>query len=106
MYDVHSSGLPESSPGFVLHGIIISGGKFVTDGVQIAVGIKDKALHVSREGYVPKLKWISTKSVVLWDEEEKRGWLVNGASALLHLTRASLELNKTDAAKSVFLFNF
>lgn len=41
-----------------------------------------------------KMQWISCKHVVLWDEEEKRGWLVNGASALLHLLRASLEHSK------------
>lgn len=50
------------------------------------------------------LQWISKKFVVLWDEEDKRGWLVNGASALLHLLRASLEHNSTDKFKSVFLF--
>jgi hypothetical protein len=53
---------------------------------------------------VPKLKWISKKFVVLWDEEDKRGWLVNGTTALLHLLRASLEHNRTDKFKSAFLF--
>jgi hypothetical protein len=42
--------------------------------------------------------------VVLWDEQEKRGWLVNGTSALLHLTRASLEADGNDKFKSAFLF--
>jgi hypothetical protein len=44
---------------------------------------------------------------MLWDESEKRGWLVNGTSALLHLTRASLEAdgNPNDKFKSVFLFD-
>jgi hypothetical protein len=41
---------------------------------------------------------------VLWDEEEKRGWLANGTSALLHLLRTSLEYNKTDKFNSAFLF--
>ena len=41
---------------------------------------------------------------MLWDEEDKRGWLVNGTSALLHLLRASLEHDSTDKFKSVFLF--
>lgn len=34
--------------------------------------------------------------VVLWDEEAKRGWLLNGASALLHLLRASLDHDSVD----------
>jgi hypothetical protein len=52
---------------------------------------------------VPKLQWISKKFVVLWDEDDKRDWLVNGASALLHLLRASLEHNSTDKFESAFL---
>jgi nucleoside phosphorylase len=42
--------------------------------------------------------------VVLWDVEHKRGWLVNGTSALLHLLRASLKLNETDGFQFAFLF--
>lgn len=53
---------------------------------------------------MPKLKWISKKFVVLWDEEDKRGWLVNSTSALLHLLRVSLKHNRTDKFKSAFLF--
>ena len=47
---------------------------------------------------------MSKKFVVMWDEGEKRGWLVNGTSALLHLLRASLEYNRTDKFNSAFLF--
>lgn len=53
---------------------------------------------------MPKLKWISKKFVVLWDEEDKRGWLINGTSALLHLLRASLEHDSIDKFNSEFLF--
>jgi hypothetical protein len=42
--------------------------------------------------------------VVLWDEDTKCGWLVNGTSALLHLLRASLEFSGSDKFKSAFLF--
>lgn len=66
--------------------------------------VKEKPVHVSQDGYVPKLKWISKKFVVLWDDEDKRGWLVNGTSALLHLLCASLEHNRSDKFKSAFLF--
>lgn len=50
------------------------------------------------------LEWISKKFVVLWDEGDKRGWLVNGTSALLHLVRASLEQNRTGKFRSVYTF--
>ena len=83
----------------------ISGGKIITGGVTFAVAMKDIPPHLTRNGYVPKLKWIATKYVVLWDEADKRGWLVNGISALLHLVRASLEHYSTDDFSSSFLFN-
>ena len=60
--------------------------------------------HVSRDGYITKSKWLAKKFVVLWDEESKRGWLVNGTSALLHLLRAYLEACSTDAFSSLFLY--
>lgn len=42
--------------------------------------------------------------MVFWDEQEKRGWLVNGTSALLHLTRASLAADGNDKFRSASLF--
>ncbi|KAL6849042.1 hypothetical protein ACO1O0_008572 [Amphichorda felina] len=61
-------------------------------------------LGVSRNGYIPRLKWISTKFVLLWDEDDKRGWLINGTSALLHIVRASLAHDSSDKFQSAFLF--
>ena len=90
------SGLPGPHAGCVLEKVSISGGKFVTAGVSIGIGVRDKPIHVSRYGYVDKLHWIHKKYVIFWDEEDKRGWLVNGTSALLHLLRASLRLNTVD----------
>lgn len=43
--------------------------------------------------------------MVLWDEEDKRGWLVNGTSALLHLVRSSLDNDSKGECNSKFLFN-
>lgn len=45
--------------------------------------------------------WIEKKYVVLWDEETKRGWLVNGTSALLHLVRMSLKVYKKDYSQEL-----
>lgn len=42
--------------------------------------------------------------MVLWDVGCKRGWLVNGVNALLHLLRTSLEINKTDDFSFAFRF--
>src|SRR5438045_3220407 len=103
-YYVGRSRLPGPHPGYVLEKVTLSGGKFFTAGTTIGIGYKDPAVHVSPDSYVQKLQWISEKVVVLWDEQDKRGWLVNGTSALLHLLRAALESNRTDKFKSKFLF--
>jgi hypothetical protein len=41
----------------------------------------------------------------MWDEGEKRGWLVNGTSALLHLVRARFENIRSGNFGSLFDFN-
>ena len=69
------------------------------------MGVKDVPLHLGRNGYILKLKWMATKYVVLWDEADKRGWLVNGTSALLHLVRAWLHHSSQDDFAASFLFD-
>lgn len=78
----------------------------IKGGAPFLVGYKDTPVHVSRGGYLRKLKWIIQKSVVLWDEEAKRGWLLNGASALLHLVRASIMHDTTGPFSSECLFKW
>ncbi|OXV07933.1 hypothetical protein Egran_04303 [Elaphomyces granulatus] len=104
-YDIRGTGLPHPHAGCLLEKVSISGGKVIEGGVTFAVGVKDIPPHLTRNWYIPKLRWIATKYVVLWDETDKRGWLVNGISALLHLVRASLEHYRTDDFSSSFLFD-
>jgi nucleoside phosphorylase len=59
---------------------------------------------LSRNPYRKRLFWISSKYVILWDVGDKRGWIVNGASALLHLVRASIQYDKTGDMNSAFVF--
>ena len=59
-----------------------------------------------RNPYIKKIKWISQRYVTFWDIGDKRGWLVNGASALLHLVRASIAQDQHDSRfSSLCLFN-
>lgn len=44
-----------------------------------------------------------SKFFVFWDVGEKKGWLVNGISALLHLVRATLKHYETDVFRSKLL---
>ncbi|RBQ80959.1 hypothetical protein FVER14953_10655 [Fusarium verticillioides] len=76
----------------------------ITGGHSFELGIKDTPVHVARNGYIPRLKWISSKFFLLWDEGNKRGWLTNGTSALLHVVRASLAYDSTDKFQSAFIF--
>lgn len=99
-----AKGLPRPSSGCRLDRISLSGGKIISAGASIAVGLKDLPAHLTIKGYINKLKSIDEKYAVLWDEADKRGWLVNGTSALLHLVRASLHHSSQDKFSSAFLW--
>ncbi|KAK3951116.1 hypothetical protein QBC32DRAFT_170328 [Pseudoneurospora amorphoporcata] len=103
---IRPSGLPLPSRKVLLEKITLSAGSTVTAGVSFAIGEKDKPIHISRDSYLLKLKWVHQKSVVLWDVADKRGWLLNGIDALFHLLRNSLESCRTDKFNSLFLFDF
>ncbi|KAI1132592.1 hypothetical protein F5Y10DRAFT_197377 [Nemania abortiva] len=101
---VSHAGLPRAHGDCALSNIFVSAGRLITGGPPFYIGAKDTPIHVPRSGYIPRLKWISTKFVLLWDEADKRGWLINGTSALLHVVRASLEHDGNDKFKSAFVF--
>ncbi|KAL6699840.1 hypothetical protein J3F84DRAFT_345145 [Trichoderma pleuroticola] len=103
-YNVQRSGLPKPTADCVLHNVSVSAGKYITGGMNFAMGIKDQPIHLTRGSYTPKLEWIHEKYIVLWDEKCKRGWLVNGTTALLHLSRAALKRKQEGPFKSSLLF--
>lgn len=88
-------GLPSSE--IVLDRFTLSGGQHITAGVSFALGKQQKLmrgeLHTS---YEKQTGWTSRQHVVFFDVEDRRAWLVNGRTALLHLVRASLHRSKTD----------
>lgn len=83
----------------------ISTGQNVQGGPPISIGDKDIPAHVTRNGYARRLKWIKKRFVLLWDEGSQRGWLINGATALLHLVRTSLEKEKDSEFSALTLFD-
>ncbi|KAJ3454413.1 hypothetical protein MRS44_018307 [Fusarium solani] len=103
-YSISRSQLPLAHSGCALDKVEIHAGQLVTGTACFSLGNREKPVHISRDGYFTKLQWISSKWIVFWDEGEKRGWLVNGASALLHILRASLTHSKRKF-KSAFLMN-
>ncbi|PCG96133.1 Nucleoside phosphorylase [Penicillium occitanis (nom. inval.)] len=105
-HKVGRSRLPKPRENGIFGQTFISSGQMITGGAPFLVGYKDTPFHVSRAGYIRKLKWIIQKSVVLWDEETKRGWLLNAARALLHLVRASIMHDSTGPLSSECLFQW
>lgn len=67
-------------------------------GVNAAINVKEKPFWLERENDYPSLlKWISLQPIIFYDTSHRRAWLVDGASALLHLVRVSLHLDENDA---------
>ncbi|KAK8021758.1 purine and uridine phosphorylase [Apiospora arundinis] len=90
-YKVKKSGLGKPASGLTLDRINISGGKFLTVGIPIAMGKKDRPVRAAKASdYHKQLDWAENQYVVLYDCDDRCGWLIDGLSALLHLTRARL----------------
>ncbi|KAJ5525503.1 hypothetical protein N7494_012153 [Penicillium frequentans] len=105
-YSVGTSGLPKASPTCLLANVSISQGRRVNeDARRTSFGLKDFKSGGIRRHYIQKLKSIEKRFVLFWDEEHKRGWLVNGATALLHLVRASLEENRNGVFSAATIFH-
>ena len=105
MLSIERSKLQRPASGCILDKVTLTAGYIVTGGMEVRLGRKDVPVHIARDCYRKKLQWMAQKFVVLWDSGQNKGWLVNGNSALLHLTRASLEHNRTDGFSSEFCFD-
>ncbi|KAF5250885.1 hypothetical protein FANTH_3939 [Fusarium anthophilum] len=103
-YNIGVTQLNQPGREFALEKVSFSVGQLVTAGCQFAIGRKDRHVNATRGTYKDKLEWLDWKYVTLWDVDEKRGWLLSGTAALLHLLRASLEHCRTDKFRSEFLF--
>ncbi|KAI0022433.1 hypothetical protein F4780DRAFT_197425 [Xylariomycetidae sp. FL0641] len=105
-YSIGWSGLSRPSAGFAFEKISISGGMYITGGLSTIIGKKDKPVHARvRDDYTTRLKWISKKYIVFYDVEDRRAWLVDGTSALLHLVRAALKHDSEDDFNPYFLYD-
>jgi hypothetical protein len=94
-YGIEWTELPEPGSSCVLEKVTLSGSvPFITPGGSFLVGVKDKPLHIgfgSGDDYMGTLMAIGKRFFVFYDSEERRAWLVDGASAVLHLLRAYLK---------------
>ncbi|KAL5589701.1 hypothetical protein FOVSG1_011568 [Fusarium oxysporum f. sp. vasinfectum] len=94
---IKPGGLPKASASIVVDKLYIEGGSPVTAGLMLDVNKKEQPFWLQREKDYPSfLNWVKLQPVVFYDAEERRAWLVDGASALLHLVRTSLHLDIND----------
>lgn len=56
----------------------------------MAIGTKDQPTHVPRDDFITRLENHRCVFFVLWDTDDKRGWLLSGNHVLLHLVREFL----------------
>jgi hypothetical protein len=71
----------------------INGGKFLTVGTTFNIGRKDLAPALKSSearAYDSQIQDASNMTVLLYSTRDRRAWLLDGASALVHLSRAWL----------------
>lgn len=90
--DITGSRLPEPTQSCALERVTISGGKFINAGISCALGLKDKPIHIDHgDDFCGILENISNRCFVFYDVDDRRAWLLDGASTVLHLLRASIK---------------
>ncbi|KAI4714339.1 hypothetical protein J4E89_000018 [Alternaria sp. Ai002NY15] len=88
---------------FAFDRITFSGGKFVPVAVSAAIGKKDKPVRVQKTSeYYKQLEWAERRFVVFYEPEDRRAWLVDGLSALLHLVRAHVAHRRAKGREVIF----
>ncbi|KAF9773417.1 hypothetical protein IL306_008789 [Fusarium sp. DS 682] len=96
-HEIKPAGLPRAPASTIIDKLYIEGGSPVTASVMININRKEQPFWLQREKDYPSLlNWVKLQPVVFYDVEERRAWLVDGASALLHLVRISLHRDIND----------
>lgn len=90
-YTIGYSGLKAPSRGLALNQVTVSAGiPYAPISAGFIRGAAEKPVHIKEENYRLELEDIGERFVVLYDVEVRRGWLVDGLSALHHLIRYRL----------------
>ena len=81
--------LEQPGHGFVLERVTISISKIVSVGTSITPGRQDRGIRTSSKEilYREVVEKMTKLHVLLYDHDDGRGWLMDGASAVLHLLR-------------------
>jgi hypothetical protein len=96
--------LDKVARGCGLAGVTISRGTAIPNLQSPAISTKARTFDSDLDEYIGRLQWLARKYVVLYDVGGRRAWLVDGATALLHLVRASLRFSSTEDVTGEFNF--
>ncbi|MCJ1395892.1 hypothetical protein MMC18_008778 [Xylographa bjoerkii] len=59
---------------------------------QLKFGARDGNIHFSRQGSLQKIIWLAEQTpVIMYEPEEKRGWLVPASGVILHMFHTRLD---------------
>ncbi|KAL2679085.1 hypothetical protein Neosp_009843 [[Neocosmospora] mangrovei] len=96
-HGVKSSGLQKPPGSIVIDRLYLEAGADVVGGISIKINSKEQPFWLQRgKDYPSLLKWVGIQPIAFYDVTSRRTWLVDGASALLHLVRISLHLDEND----------
>lgn len=102
-YEIGRTGLKKPNAQFVFDRVTISGGKFISAAASVAIGKKDKPARASKTAdYDRQLKWVERRFVVFYDWKDRRAWLLDGLTALLHLVRAHVAHRRATDQEVIF----
>ncbi|CZR60568.1 uncharacterized protein PAC_10464 [Phialocephala subalpina] len=89
--DIDWPGSSLATPGIAFEKASIIAGSYLSGGASFTRGNKDTPVYIHRGGpYPQEIHSAQNMKVVLYDTRDRVGWLVDGASALLHITRTQL----------------
>ncbi|KAF4980050.1 hypothetical protein FZEAL_3912 [Fusarium zealandicum] len=95
--DIKPSGLGKPPALTVIDNLYLEAGTDIVGGFNINVNVKEQPFWLQRgKDYPSLLKWVGAQPIVFCDAGDRRAWLVDGASALLHLVRISLYMDEND----------
>ncbi|OAL45507.1 hypothetical protein IQ07DRAFT_548245 [Pyrenochaeta sp. DS3sAY3a] len=96
---ISASELPNIPSSIVIDRLYLEGGMHTIVGLNMRINQKEDPIRLLRDQDYPSLlKWIAAQPITFFDvgPSDRRAWLIDGASALLHLVRISLHRDETD----------
>jgi hypothetical protein len=95
--NISASETPPTPAFSVIDSIYLEGGLYVIGGMKGRVNQQEQPMTSGVTWDSPSiLNWVAERFVAFHNTEDHRAWLVDGASALLHLVRISLHRDETN----------